>query len=214
MISIIIPACNEEAFIEETINSIKLQDFKDYEIVVVCDGCTDKTPEISKKIADKVVILKNRNGPGAAKNAGAEISKYDKLIFLDADTKVTKDVVHNVSKAIDKNLFGTCRIKPSNNKLKHKILMSLKNLYPLPFTNGMLFCSKESFKKANGFPNVKKGEDGRIVKNLKKENKFILLNSPVISSTRRFDKKGYLKVCLYWIKEKIKPSNEDYEVIR
>ena len=46
--SIIIPANNEEKYIEKTINSIKEQSFKDYEIIVVANGCTDNTAEIVK----------------------------------------------------------------------------------------------------------------------------------------------------------------------
>jgi len=53
MISIIIPACNEEKYLLDTIKSIKSQSFKDFEIIVVCDGCTDNTPLIAKKHSDK-----------------------------------------------------------------------------------------------------------------------------------------------------------------
>ncbi len=214
MISIIIPACNEENYLEATINSIKSQNFKDYEIIVVCDGCTDNTDKMAEKLADKVVILKERKGPATAKNEGVKLSKYNKLIFLDADTKITFGVLEEVSNALNKKFYGTCKIKPDSNKLKHRIMMAIKNLYPLPFTNGIVFCTKEVFSKVGGFSDLKKGEDGNFVKKLNKENEFLLLKTPVISSTRRFDNKGYLKVMLYWIKEYIKPTNKDYEVIR
>ena len=214
MISIIIPACNEENYIQSTINSIKSQNFIGCEIIVVCDGCTDKTINIAKNEADKFVLQNERKGPAVAKNEGVKLAKYNKLVFLDADTKLTENTLNSISEALDKKYFGTCRIKPDNNRLKHKIMMFFKNLYPFPFTNGIIFCSKESFLKVNGFADVKKGEDGDFVNKIKKENEFIILKTPVISSTRRFDKKGYLKVMLYWIKEKIKPSNEDYEIIR
>lgn len=214
MISIIIPACNEENYIKDTINSIKSQNFKDYEIIVVCDGCTDKTIEIAKTNANKFILLKERKGPAIAKNEGVKLAKYDKLVFLDSDTKLTSNVLNEISKALNNKLFGTCKIKPSNNKIKHKLMMNIKNLYPFPFTNAILFCTKEAFEKAGYFPNIKKGEEKVLLKKLNKEQDFILLNTPVISSTRRFDKKGYLKVMFYWIKEYLKPSDEDYEVIR
>lgn len=214
MISIIIPACNEENYLKDAINSIKSQNFKDCEIIVVCDGCTDKTLDIAKNHADKFVLLKERKGPATAKNEGVKLAKHNKLIFLDADTKLTEGTLEEISKALDKNLFGTCKIKPSNNKTKHKLMMNLKNLYPLPFTNAILFCTKEAFEKAGCFSSVKKGEEKILLKKLSKEYNFVLLNTPVISSTRRFDKKGYFKVMIYWIKEYLKPSDEDYDVIR
>ena len=213
MISIIIPAYNEENYLEETIKSIKYQNFI-HEIIVVCDGCTDKTLELAKEYANKFILLKDRNGPAIAKNEGAKLSKYNKLVFLDADTKLTENTLKEISEALDKNLFGTCKIKPSNKDIKHSVMMYIKNLDPFPFTNGIFFCTKEAFQKTGGFPGVKKGEERSLLKKISKEYKFKLLKTPVISSTRRFDKKGYLKVMLYWIKEYLKPSDEDYEVIR
>ncbi len=213
MISIIIPACNEEKYLEETINSVRNQEHK-HEIIVVCDGCTDRTVEIAKSIADKFVILKERKGPAFAKNEGAKLAKYDKLVFLDADTRLTENTLKEISKALDNRYIGTCRIRPSDPKFKHKIMMSLKNFYPFPYTNGIFFCTKLAFKKVKGFPEVKKGEERYILKMLAENFEFKVIKNPVINSTRRFDKKGYLGVMFYWIKEYFKPSDKDYEIIR
>ena len=94
--------------------------------------------------------------------------------------------------------------------------MWLKNKIstPIGVSNGIIFCRKEIFEKAGMFPNVKKGEDGKLIRKLIKNNKFFIAQNYVISSTRRFDKKGYLAVMMYWIKEWIKQSEEDYDVIR
>ncbi len=213
MISVIIPACNEEMYLKETIESVRKQDHE-HEIIVVCDGCTDKTPEMAKFLADKFVILKERRGPGFAKNEGEKLAKYDKLVFLDADTKLTENTIKEISDVLDKGCIGTCRIKPSAPGLNHKIMMFFKNLYPFPYTNGILFCTKEAFKKAGGFPEIKKGEERNILKKLSEHYSFRVIEKSVISSTRRFEKKGYLNVMFYWIKEYFKPSEEDYEIIR
>ncbi|MBS3152874.1 glycosyltransferase [Candidatus Woesearchaeota archaeon] len=219
MLSVIIPACNEEQYIKETIESIKKQNYKEYEIIVVCDGCTDKTPEIASKLADKVVTLKTRSGPAIAKNKGVEISKGNKLVFLDADTHLGKEALSNISEVLDNdiNTIGTCKIKPSSNKTKHKIMMFLKNylISPLGVSNGIIFCTKKLYTKFNGFNNgLKKREDGDFIRRIKKQGNFIILDNYVVSSTRRFDKKGYLSLWVYWLKEYIKPSDDHYEIIR
>jgi len=54
MVSIIIPAYNEEKYIEKTLKSILMQDCKDKEIIVICNGCKDNT----KKIAEKRITQK------------------------------------------------------------------------------------------------------------------------------------------------------------
>lgn len=214
MISIIIPACNEEDYILETLDSIKKQQMKDYEIIVVCDGCTDKTAHLVKDKVNKVILNKHRLGPAESKNIGAKHAEGNTLVFLDADTKLSLETLEVIRKAVEEGYYGTCRIKPSNEKIKHRIMMFLKNFYPLPFTNGIIFCSRESFNNVDGFADVKKGEDGKIVRKLRRGASFVLLDNYVVSSTRRFDKNGYLKTMLYWIKEYVKPSEDDYEVIR
>ncbi len=124
MLSIIIPACNEEKYLENTINAIKTQNKTNCEIIVVCDGCNDKTPEIAKKLAHKSLILKKRKGPSIAKNEGAKIAKGKQLIFLDADTIITKGVLNRIEEILnlEKDIVGTCLIKPSNKKLSQAIL--------------------------------------------------------------------------------------------
>lgn len=213
MISVIIPACNEENYLEDTIKSVRSQNYE-HEIIVVCDGCTDNTTKLATAFADKFIILEKRAGPAVAKNEGVKLAKYNKLIFLDADTRLTENTLKEISDNLDKGIIGTCKIKPSSSRIKHKVMMFFKNLYPFPLTNGIIFCTKDDFSKVNGFPEVKKGEDGKFMKDLTKEKEFMVLSTPVISSTRRFDKKGYLRVMLYWIKERIKPSEDDYEIIR
>lgn len=214
MISVIIPAHNEESYIEDTIKSIKEQSFKDYEIIVVCDGCTDNTLEKVKKLANKIIVLKTRKGPAIAKNEGAKRASGNLLVFLDADTKITEGLL----KDINSNEFsvGTAKIKPSNDKFKHKLMMFLKNniLCPFGVSNGIIFCNKKDFESINGFPSVNKGEDGSLVRKLKNNGKFYISNYPVISSTRRFDKKGYFNVIFYWIKEAFNKNNDPYEVVR
>ncbi len=216
MLSIILPAHNEEDYIEATIKSIEEQDFKDYELIVVLDGCTDKTIEKVKRSADKIIILKERKGPGIAKNEGAKAAKGEILVFLDSDTKITNNLLKDIYNKRDLYYVGTARIKPSSEKIKHKIMMILKNYLVSPFgvSNGIIFCSKENFNKFNRFPEINKGEDGSLVRKMMKSGNFYISKYPVISSTRRFDKKGYLAVGLYWLKQKLKEDNNPYEVLR
>ena len=45
--SVIVPAHNAEGFIRKTLDSVAMQDFKDYELIVVCDRCTDNTYNVA-----------------------------------------------------------------------------------------------------------------------------------------------------------------------
>ncbi|MHA1386513.1 MAG: glycosyltransferase [Candidatus Helarchaeota archaeon] len=85
LISVIIPAYNEEKNIEETIFSVKNQKTNlDYEIIVCDGGSTDKTVEIAQKY---VKVLKSpKKGKVTQMNYAAKRSTGKILIFLDADT--------------------------------------------------------------------------------------------------------------------------------
>ena len=93
----------------------------------------------------------------------------------------------------------------------------LKNnlLCPFGVSNGVIFCDRQTYDSINGFDeSVNKREDGMFVRTIKSKGSFVLLNRKVVNSTRRFDSHGYLGVVKYWIKEALKPSKSEYEVVR
>ena len=109
ILSIIIPTYNEEKDIEKCINSLQKQSFKDFEIIVVDDGSTDKTKEIIRKYNKIKLIEGEHKGPGFSRNLGARKAKGEILIFVDADMTFDKDYLKNLVKPFeeDKNLIGT-----------------------------------------------------------------------------------------------------------
>ena len=215
MISIIIPAYNEAQYILSTIQSIPRTEVKDLEVIVVSDASTDTSAELAKKHVDLVVQLPQRLGPGGAKHAGAHMAKGDILVFLDADTRLSKGILSEISQRCQDYSVGTCRISPDSPKLKHQFCFSIKNIFCRIFgiSNGIIFCTKKTYLEEGGF-SLGKGEDGILLRSIKRKGKFIFLKKSVISSVRRFEKKGYLSVLWYWVKEKYKPSADVYDAIR
>jgi len=88
--SFIIPAYNEEDYISNCIKSIKNQTPKDFEIIVVDNGCTDKTSDIAKKLGSRVV-KETKRSLSLARNKGAQVSRGDFLCFVDADGILSKN---------------------------------------------------------------------------------------------------------------------------
>lgn len=210
MISIVIPALNEEKYIEKTLKQIP----KDIEIIVVCDGCTDNTGEIARKYA-KIYIIKERN-VSKARNYGAIKANSDIIIFLDADTLINDDLIDKIDKIKIRSFFGTCKVKPDNDKLIARIYCSIKNLIGLlgiHGASGVLFCSKDVFDKVKYNEAMMKHENQNFAERARKHGKRIYLNCYVTTSMRRFEKFGYLNVPLYWIKE-IFHKTKDYPIVR
>ena len=82
--SIIIPAYNAEARIRRTLDSIKQQTFTNYEIIVVCDSCMDKTAEIAREYTDKVYNVDYRH-TGHNRDYGRQFAQGDYILFTDDD---------------------------------------------------------------------------------------------------------------------------------
>jgi glycosyltransferase involved in cell wall biosynthesis len=95
MISVIIPAYNEENAIEETIKEIKkvLKKYKGYEIIVVNDGSTDKTRE--KALKTGVIVIDNEKNMGYGKSLkiGIEHAKNNTIVITDSDLTYPFDKV-------------------------------------------------------------------------------------------------------------------------
>ncbi len=86
MISIVIPALNEERYLTNCVNSLKNQDwYGEYEIIVVDNGSTDKTSVVANDLGVKVVSCPKR-GVVYARQAGAERAIGEIVVQVDADT--------------------------------------------------------------------------------------------------------------------------------
>jgi glycosyltransferase involved in cell wall biosynthesis len=84
--SIVVPAYNASAVIEETIVSLLNQSFQDYEIIIVDDGSADNTQEVLGKYAEKLQILRQVNqGPEVARNLGIQHAKGEYIVSFDSD---------------------------------------------------------------------------------------------------------------------------------
>lgn len=93
-ISVIIPAYNVEDYIEEAIDSVLNQPFKEIELIAVNDGSTDRTGELLNSYREKdqrvYVIHQKNKGVSAARNAGLKQANGTYIHFLDSDDKISK----------------------------------------------------------------------------------------------------------------------------
>lgn len=133
--SFIIPVYNIEKYIEECVDSILSQNFKDFEIILVNDGSTDNSLGICQEFLekDKRVILINKKNEGLAetRNKGLNVAKGKYVVFVDGDDYISKNQsslkeVYNciVEKKVDVLIFNlTCFEIRDNFEL---------NIYPIP----------------------------------------------------------------------------------
>ena len=88
-ISVIVPAYNAESFLAETLASVQRQTYREFEVIVVDDGSTDRTSEIArgfiKKDARFILLRQQHAGEVAARNTALKQARGEWIAFLDAD---------------------------------------------------------------------------------------------------------------------------------
>lgn len=82
--SIIIPAYNAENHIKKALDSIASQTYKDYELIVICDSCTDNTEQIAQSYG-AITRAVNFHCDGPSRSLGLDIATGDWVLFMDDD---------------------------------------------------------------------------------------------------------------------------------
>ena len=86
VVSVVMPALNEEAFIAEAIESVLAQTYSRLELVVVDDGSTDRTAAIAASFDGvRVITRPDQGGPAAARNSGLATIRGEYWTIFDAD---------------------------------------------------------------------------------------------------------------------------------
>lgn len=112
MISVIVPVHNMEKNIKNCVESILNQTFREFELILVDDGSTDKGPEICDQYQCKYsqikVIHKENRGVSSARNCGIEHAKGKYLLFVDADDLIHPQMLQLFFEAAEKENADIC----------------------------------------------------------------------------------------------------------
>ena len=102
LVSVIIPVYNRAGFVEEALASVRSQDYRDREILVVDDGSTDDTAARCRAFGDEVrYIFQPHAGPAAARNRGVAAATGRWIAFLDSDDSWTAGGLRDRMNALD-----------------------------------------------------------------------------------------------------------------
>lgn len=108
LVSIIMPVYNCERFLSESIESVISQSYKNWELLIVDDGSTDKSVSIIESYARKdsrIRLFKNEteeHGPGIARNYGIERISGKYTYFIDADDWIEKELLQDTVSLAEK----------------------------------------------------------------------------------------------------------------
>lgn len=107
LVTVVIPCYNYGQFLGEAIDSVLQQPDQALEVIVVDDGSSDNTSEVSsyyKKSHDNIQYIYQRNqGPSAARNSGIAASHGKYIVFLDADDRMKKSFLAKCLRVMQQN---------------------------------------------------------------------------------------------------------------
>lgn len=190
IVSVIIPAYNEEQTIQQCLDSLADQIFKDIEVVVVDDFSSDKTSAIAKKWAEqlsiKIKVVRNRRHRerGVTRNLGAKVSTGNYFLFIDTDMKVGKRVISDCIKLIRNNPKFKAIIIPEKSFGKG-FWAKCKSLEKLCYIGddrmeAARFFERKAFWRVGGWDNkMISGEDWDLTRRIRKKYKIGRINAEI-----------------------------------
>ena len=207
--SVIIPLFNKAEYVERTLNSVLLQSFDDFEVIIVNDGSTDNSLKIAESFTDDRIVIysKDNKGVSTARNYGVIKATSNYIAFLDADD-IWKpnhlDALHNLIVDMPScalYCMGYIKQKSEKSKIRaqfgtiadgYKGVVSGYFKNSLPFTiagMGAVAVNKAKFIEVGGFTEgVTHGEDIELWTTLALQGKVALYN--IVTVTHLINIKG------------------------
>jgi glycosyltransferase involved in cell wall biosynthesis len=212
MITVIIPAYNEERLLPATLDAINaaLAGIDEHELIVVDNESTDRTREIATSLGAKMVDESVRN-ISAVRNKGAAAAKGDVLVFIDADTLVRPGLFEKIIEAMSEPrcVGGSvaveyeCPFARLWMKFFMRLWLVLGRLTKMR-QGALQFCRAEVFRQLGGYDTtIYVGEDiefhWRLDKLARKQGGFTsFIEEPsVLTSSRRWNRMGLMRMLFF-----------------
>lgn len=212
--SLVIPVYNRPQEVDELLESLTKQTFKNFEVILVEDGSQVTCEEIANKYKAEPGIryfFKDNSGPGLSRNYGAERATGDYIIFLDSDCVIPehylREVDHALASGYSDAFGGPDKAHASFTNLQKAINYAMTSFlttggirggkkrldvfYPRSFNMGY---SKEVFNKTGGFSSMRFGEDiDMSLRILSNGFKTMLIDKAFVWHKRRTKFKSFYK---------------------
>lgn len=196
MISVIIPAYNEEGYIGPTVRHL-LAKVNDVEEVIVVDGeSTDLTKAEAEEAGARVIL--SRKGRAAQMNAGAAVARAPVLYFLHAETIPPPGFAGAILHAIDHGSVAGCyRLQFDHDHwfLRANCWFTRFDVQAFRYGDQSLFVRKDAFEAVGGFnEQFIIFEDNEIIRRLRRIGPFRVLPGRVRTSARKYIENGIYRM--------------------
>ena len=201
-VSVIVPAHNEEKYVERCIGSVKQAASQvkcGVEVIVVCNRCTDRTAELAEARGARVVNDESRC-IATVRNAGIAAARGKVIMTIDCDNRMTEDTIREVLGMLNSGRYigggAPLRFERYSLALRLNDLMCRAGFGITGLYCGIFWAEKRTFDAIGGFAEKKAGEDIATAKALRAYGKRLgkrygcLRRNHLINSTRKYDDMG------------------------
>lgn len=112
-ISFVIPIYNVEQYLHQCVDSLLLQDYNDYEIILIDDGSNDSCPQIcdgfAKNKSQIRVVHQNNRGVSVARNVGVADALGEYICFIDGDDYWNPNVLGSLMQQVEREQLDVLR---------------------------------------------------------------------------------------------------------
>ncbi len=183
MISVVIPALDEEAGIAAAIDAAR-EMLGDCEIIVTDGGSGDRTVERAAAAGAQVVEMRGNRADGM--NAGAAVASGGVLLFLHADTRLPSGACDAIERALRDAVGGAFSLGFDGRPRLARLAASLYR----PFHRGVygdqaIFVRREAWARVGGYRCLPIMEDYDLVQRLRGVGRFVVVSEMVVTSARR-----------------------------
>ena len=221
-ISIIIPTNNESQNLPLLLSDLSIIN-QEAEVIVVDSNSEDKTEEIAKIYNAKIYNSKIKSR-GLQLNIGSKKAKGEWLFFIHADSRLDKNFSREIKRVLigDKEFIYFFKFRINDKKIVYRLLEILVNLrsciFKEPYGDQGLIIHRKAYFKNNGYRKIPLMEDVDFIKRLNNKKRLRMLNVPIYTSSRKWEKNNILlqtfknwKLRKRWIKgESIQSIYIDY----
>lgn len=199
-LSIIVPVLNEEPGIAAALAALAPLRARGVEVIVVDGGSADRTADLARPFADRVIAAPT--GRAVQMNAGADAARGDLLIFLHADTRLPENADRLVCAALaqGKRAWGRFDVRIDGARRLLAVIaaaMRLRSrLTGIATGDQAMFMTRDAFLAVGGFPAIALMEDIALSARLKRLSWPICLKARVVTSGRRWEKHGVMRTML------------------
>ena len=201
LLTVVIPVYNVEKYLKRCIDSILVQEWKHYDILLVDDGSSDDSPKICDDYAKAYdfisVIHKENGGLSEARNTGISNAEGDYLYFPDSDDWIEPNTFSDLAEVIESDQYDIISFNPEFVKSEHDIIKSdskrtkrltgkeaLIDMFSYGFITG--FATDKIYRKALFTKNTIQFPVGKYYEDLGTNYKLFLAAKKVYATNQKY----------------------------